>query len=553
MKKTALLLFFIIPSIVLADDTGFLSPSANTIKSAPSWANSQNGYASDDAYATTTNTSSWVSYADFNIPAIPTGSTIYGIEISAEGKTAGRDIDINLSWNNHNYTPVVIAAGFTEATDVVKLIGGATNIFGRTWSAENFTNENFRVRATAHSFSPNGTMFSLDQIQVKVYYTKKNLIPIIITDDKIYDGNNTATVAACNLTGIVSPDVVTCSVGSVAFDDKNIGTDKIVTAGITLGGADSGNYTYDSSATTTASITARNLIVTAAGINKVYDGNTTATTTFSDDRIVGDSLTLSYATTTFADPNAAAGIVVSVTGISISGGADAGNYALVNTTASTTADISQYQGIITLDNSNLTRTHDGNPQSVSVLSTNPAGLSYAVTYNGLTIPPTMVGAFNVLATITDPNYAGTDSVVLTIVDNVAPVVTPTVDSSPPSSSRGGNGPLWGVILGSNPAPIVPVPIPTPTPKPEVKTTVPIPEPVKSPTANKPATLTTTEAKTTQVATIVLPKISPESQVAAAAVAAADTSGNTRLWMFSVAAILIILIGGFYLAFRNKLF
>ena len=264
-------------------------------------------------------------------------------------------------------------------------------------------------------------------------------------------------------------------------------------------------------------------------------------------------MTLSYATATFADSNAAAGIVVSVTGISISGGADAGNYTLINTTASTTADISQYQGIITLDNSNLTRTHDGNPQSVSLLSTNPAGLSYAVTYNGLTIPPTMVGAFNVLATITDPNYAGTDSVVLTIVDNVAPVVTPTVDSSPPSSSRGGNGPLWGVILGSNPAPIVPVPIPTPTPKPEVKTTVPIPEPVKSPTANKPATLTTTEAKTTQVATIVLPKISPESQVAAAAVAAADTSGNTRLWMFSVAAILIILIGGFYLAFRNKLF
>src|SRR3989344_5215375 len=539
MKKTALLLFFIIPSIVLADDTGFLSPSANTIKSAPSWANSQNGYASDDAYATTTNTSSWVSYADFNIPAIPTGSTINGIEISAEGKTAGRDIDIKLSWNNYNYTSI-IAAGFTEATDVVKLVGGATNTFGRTWSVEDFTNENFRVRAIAHSFSPNGTMFSLDQILVKVYYTKKNLIPTITADDKIYDGNNTATVAACNLMGVVSPDVVTCSASGATFDDKNIGTDKIVTAGITLSGADSGNYTYDSLATTTASITARNLIVTAAGINKVYDGNTTATTTLSDDRIVGDSLTLSFATTTFADPNAAVGIVVSVTGISISGGADAGNYTLVNTTASTTADISQYQGTITLDNSNLTRTHNGNPQSVNVLSTNPAGLSYAVTYNGSTTPPTTVGTSNVLATVTDPNYTGTDSVILTIVDNVAPAVTPTVDSPPPSSSRGGNGPLWGVTLGSNSTP-------TPTPKPEVKTTAVIPESVKPLVENKPITLTIAEAKTTQVATIVLPKISPESQVAAAAVAAADTESNTRLWMFSVAAILIVLIGGFYLA------
>src|SRR3990167_2407909 len=170
MKKTALLLFFIIPSIVLADDTGFLSPSANTIKSAPSWSNSQNGYAADDAYATTTNTNSWVSYADFNIPAIPTGSTIDGIEVSAEGKTAVRDIDIKLSWNNYNYTSI-IAAGFTEATDVVKLVGGATNTFGRTWSVEDFTNENFRVRAISHPFTtPDGTMFSLDQILVKVYY-----------------------------------------------------------------------------------------------------------------------------------------------------------------------------------------------------------------------------------------------------------------------------------------------------------------------------------------------------------------------------------------------
>src|SRR3989338_11017560 len=174
MKKIALLLFFIIPSVALADDTGFLTPSANTTNAAPSWANSQNGYASDDVYATTTRGDKLVSYADFNIPAFPNGSTIDGIEVSAEGKTAGRDIDIKLSWNNYNYTSI-ITAGFTEATDVVKLIGGATNTFGRTWSVEDFTNGNFRVRATAHSFSPNGTMFSLDQILVKVYYTKKNL------------------------------------------------------------------------------------------------------------------------------------------------------------------------------------------------------------------------------------------------------------------------------------------------------------------------------------------------------------------------------------------
>ncbi|MFA6272941.1 MAG: YDG domain-containing protein [Candidatus Paceibacterota bacterium] len=552
MKKIALLIFFVIPSIVWADDTGFLVPSANLVNAAPSWNNSQNGYTSDDAYATTTNTSSWVSYSNFDISAIPTGSTINGIEVSVEGKTAGRDIDISLSWNHFNYTSV-IAAGFTEATDAVKLVGGATNTFGRTWSAEDFTNENFRVRATAHSFSPNGTMFSLDQIQAKVYYTKKNLTANITVDDKTYDGNNIATVTACNLAGVVSPDVVTCFATVAAFDDKNVGTDKIVTAtSITLGGADSGNYTNDSSASTTASITERNLTVTVAGISKVYDGNTTATTTLSDDRIVGDSLTLSYATTTFADSNSASDIVVSVTGISIFGGADAGNYTLAATTASTTADIIQSQGIITLDNSNLTRTYDGSSQTVSVLSTNPAGLSYTVTYNGSTTPPTTVGTSTVLATITDQNYSGTDSVVLTIVDNPAPAVTPTVDPSP----RGGNGPLWGTTLGTTPTPtptqiLVPIPTPTPIltptlvsiPKSEVKAEV------KTPMVAEPVSPKTTEATNTQVAAIVLPESLPESQMIAAA-AAAGTSDNTWLRLLAGATILIILISGSYLAFRN---
>ena len=49
-------------------------------------------------------------------------------------------------------------------------------------------------------------------------------------------------------------------------------------------------------------------------------------------------MTDSYTSTTFADKNVNTGIAVSVSGISISG-ADAGNYALANTTASTAADI----------------------------------------------------------------------------------------------------------------------------------------------------------------------------------------------------------------------
>jgi hypothetical protein len=78
-------------------------------------------------------------------------------------------------------------------------------------------------------------------------------------------------------------------------------------------------------------------VVSATGVNKVYDGTTAATVTLSDNRLAGDSLSTSYTSATFA--NAAVGTVkpVTVSGIAVTG-LDAGNYT-ANTTASTTANI----------------------------------------------------------------------------------------------------------------------------------------------------------------------------------------------------------------------
>src|SRR5205085_852118 len=78
------------------------------------------------------------------------------------------------------------------------------------------------------------------------------------------------------------------------------------------------------------------LAVTATGINKVYDGNTTATVNLSDNRISGDVLSFTYSAA-FADKNVAVGKSVSVTAIVVSG-VDSDNYT-ANPTTSTTADI----------------------------------------------------------------------------------------------------------------------------------------------------------------------------------------------------------------------
>ena len=129
---------------------------------------------------------------------------------------------------------------------------------------------------------------------------------------------------------------------SGAFRDDNVGTGKTVDiSGLSITGGDAGNYNVNLTATATASITARTLIVTATGIDKEYNGNTAGTVTLSSDKLGSDSVTLAYTAATFSDKNVANGKTVNVTGIFITGGADAGNYQLSSTTATTTANITE--------------------------------------------------------------------------------------------------------------------------------------------------------------------------------------------------------------------
>src|SRR6185436_15554729 len=145
--------------------------------------------------------------------------------------------------------------------------------------------------------------------------------------------------ATRSVSGAIGGDDVTLSGGTATFASKNVGTAKTVTAtGLSLSGIDAANYQLASSTvTTTADITARALLVSATGVNKVYDGTTSATATLTDNRVAGDSLSASYTSASFANKNVSAAKTVSVIGITLSG-TDAANYT-ANMTASTTADI----------------------------------------------------------------------------------------------------------------------------------------------------------------------------------------------------------------------
>src|SRR5205823_6453074 len=89
------------------------------------------------------------------------------------------------------------------------------------------------------------------------------------------------------------------------------------------------------------------------------------TVTLSDDKVSGDHVTDAYTSAAFADKNVGTAKTVSVHGISISG-TDAGNYTLLNTADSTTADIAART--LTVSATGVDKVYDGNDHADVILS-----------------------------------------------------------------------------------------------------------------------------------------------------------------------------------------
>ncbi|MEA3105851.1 MAG: hypothetical protein QOI88_456, partial [Gammaproteobacteria bacterium] len=161
--------------------------------------------------------------------------------------------------------------------------------------------------------------------------------------NKVYDGTTAATLVSGTLgfVGEFGGDDLTATATNATFDTKQAGTGKSVTiGGVVLGGADAGNYilTAGGPTTSTADITPRSLLVSATGINKVYDTFTTASVILTDDRIVGDSLAAT-STNAFTTKDVGNGKGITVTNIAISG-LDAIDYS-VNISTGASANITK--------------------------------------------------------------------------------------------------------------------------------------------------------------------------------------------------------------------
>jgi len=101
--------------------------------------------------------------------------------------------------------------------------------------------------------------------------TRLGITGSITAADKVYDSTTAATIVNRTLVGALPGDTVNYSGGSALFSNKDVANNILVTgSGLALSGADAGNYSVITSATTTADITPAPLSITANSATRVY-------------------------------------------------------------------------------------------------------------------------------------------------------------------------------------------------------------------------------------------------------------------------------------------
>jgi hypothetical protein len=244
----------------------------------------------------------------------------------------------------------------------------------------------------------------------------------IVANNKVYDGTITASLdySGATLVGIVPGDDVTLDTsGAVAeFDDANVGTGKTVTiSGLALSGDDAGKYLLTQPPASSADISPRDLTVTAVASDKPYDGTTAATVTLSTNALAGDEVTTSFTDANFDTAEVSVAKTVTVEGITIAG-ADAGNYNLLNTSATDTADITAAG--VTVTAQNKTKFVGQADPVFTYVATGFVGTDTFVTEPvcGVTDPHDVAGTYTITCTGGD---AGTNYTIVSYVDGTLTV------------------------------------------------------------------------------------------------------------------------------------
>lgn len=163
-----------------ADTTGPMSPGTVTdvpVTSGVAWTNPGDAAVSDDVTASVTATgpSDLLSASNFGF-AIPFGSTITGIQVrverkSAAGNTASTEsIYLAQSGVQVGDIPAATLVAPWTTSDTVASAGGDGTLFGKMWTREEVNDPGFGVQYGLDATGTSDT-FSVDSITVEVFFT----------------------------------------------------------------------------------------------------------------------------------------------------------------------------------------------------------------------------------------------------------------------------------------------------------------------------------------------------------------------------------------------
>ena len=329
-------------------------------------------------------------------PAMTAVPTVTGVSSSDSASTYGQSVTFTATVSN---TIGAIPTGNVEFYDGSTDLGHGSALSGSGSSATStFTTSTLTTGphpAITAVYTSTGIFASSSG---SLSQTVNAAVLSITANNASKTYGNTLTFAGTEFTttGLVNGDTVTSvsltSTGAVSSEQVASSSYAIVASAAEGNGL--GNYaiTYVNGQLT---VNPRALIITATGVNKVYDGTTTATLTLSDNRVAGDTFTDTYSSALFAGSNAGTGKSVNVSGISITG-PGAGNYTFT-TTATTTANIAPMA--LTIRAVPNTKVYDGTTSAAAVPTITSGNLvagdtaDFTESYNtrnvgtGLTVTP----------------------------------------------------------------------------------------------------------------------------------------------------------------------
>ncbi len=394
-------------SIVLDDDDGTPDGTIHrTFSGAPV------------APVTATTTPAGVSYA---VTYVGDGGTVY--PLTATPPTAAGQYHVEATTTDPNYD--VVTASGTLVVDVQ----AATIVFDAGTLSATYDGATHAVTATT---TPAGLAYSVTYDGSATPPVDAGSYAVVATiTDPDYSGTASDTLVIAKAVGVVSFGPTNYTFDGTAHDTTAVISQEPGNATACTLTASAGDYprtdagstsldavcdgdNWTASASTTLVVSPKPVTIALAGTGTfVYDGTPHAATATVNGEVTG----FPAATVVTYDGSSAAPV-------------DVGNHAVlaVLDAGSTNYSASPANGTIaitpaaaTVSLSDLVQTWDGGPHPVTVTTT-PAGLAVAVTYDGSATPPMDVGTYAVSAVVTDPNHAGSATGTLQVLPGAADAI-----------------------------------------------------------------------------------------------------------------------------------